>query len=302
MDVRLSLRHVFRGHAAGVYALEEGFNDHSFFSGSSDRYVAGWNVASLDQSGFTALFPSPVYSLLHLSVSGRLLGGTGMGQIHVLNTQARTEERVIQAHEGSVFALALNAAKSEVWSGGGDGWLNCFDIHTWELKHRYFFGQAKVRGIVLDPACQKIAVTVGTGYCHVLDVHGHELWRVEANGLSCNAALWSDDGGTLITGGRDARLRWFELGREKPLLELDAHRYSVYSLKLHPSGDWFASSSRDASIKCWSMADGQFLGRVTRLEGDGHSHSVNHLLWLDAATLLSASDDRTIKLWDCLFD
>jgi hypothetical protein len=302
MDVRLTIRHVFRGHSAGVYALEKGFAEHTFFSGSSDRYLAGWNIPSLDQSGFTALFPSHVYALLHLPEYGCLLGGTGIGHIHVINTQTRSEERVIQAHDGSVFALALNPAQNEVWSGGGDGWLNCFDLQTWELKRRFFLGQGKVRGMVLDSKGQKMAVCVGTGFCHVFDVFGHELWRVEAHALSCNAALWSPDGRGLITGGRDARLRWFELGQERPLLELDAHRYAIYSLKIHPSGRWFASSSRDASIKCWGIEDGQFLGRVTRLEGGGHSHSVNQVLWLDDATLLSASDDRTIRVWDCRCD
>lgn len=299
MDVRLTLRHIFRGHAAGVYTLEPGFAQHTFFSGSSDRYSAGWGIDSLDQSGFTALFPSPVYALLHVPGSHVLLGGTGLGQIHVLNTQTRTEERVMQAHEGSVFSIALNASQGEVWSGGGDGWLNCFDLHTWELKRRMFFGQGKVRSLVPDPSSTHMAVCVGTGFCHVLDAGGRELWKVEAHALSCNAALWSLDGNVLITGGRDARLRWFELGHQKPLFELDAHRYAIYNLKMHPSGQWFASASRDASIKCWNIKEGNFLTRVTQLEGNGHSHSVNHLLWLDESTLLSASDDRTIRLWDC---
>ena len=59
----------------------------------------------------------------------------------------------------------------------------------------------------------------------------------------------------------------------------------------------------DKSIKVWDAETFQLLKVIDKARHAGHGTSVNRLLWTNHNNLLvSASDDRSISIWDLTFN
>ncbi|MBK7939593.1 MAG: hypothetical protein IPJ82_22020 [Lewinellaceae bacterium] len=83
----------------------------------------------------------------------------------------------------------------------------------------------------------------------------------------------------------------FRLVSEQP-----AHLFTLNHIVFSPDGQFFATASRDKTIKIWDAATFQLLKVVDTIRNGGHINSVNRLLWLPGC-LVSCSDDRTVMLW-----
>jgi WD40 repeat protein len=81
-----------------------------------------------------------------------------------------------------------------------------------------------------------------------------------------------------------------------------AHLYAINHLDFSPNGKHFVTCSMDKSIKVWDAEKLKLLKVIDRARHAGHGTSVNKVLWTKYQDqLLSASDDRTISVWNLIF-
>ncbi|MBL0095096.1 MAG: hypothetical protein IPP46_00440 [Bacteroidetes bacterium] len=112
-----------------------------------------------------------------------------------------------------------------------------------------------------------------------------------------NALCFSPDSRSFLSGSRDAHLHLYETASLKLMEAIPAHNFSIYDIAFDPSGMFFATASRDKTVKTWDFSTMGVLERLEGNDGKGHINSVNKLLWLENGTLLSAGDDRAIQAW-----
>eukprot|EP00037_Helgoeca_nana_P021880 m.221718 g.221718 ORF g.221718 m.221718 type:complete len:489 (+) comp25807_c2_seq2:263-1729(+) len=109
--------------------------------------------------------------------------------------------------------------------------------------------------------------------------------------------------GLLTSASADKTVRLWCVERKRPefgecFSVLEEHRDSVYSIAKFPDGTTMATGSADTTVVIWKGAGHTHhyvRSRVLR----GHTKLVYSLVAVGPAYLASASDDWTIRLWDC---
>ncbi|KAK4532543.1 hypothetical protein CCYA_CCYA12G3400 [Cyanidiococcus yangmingshanensis] len=99
------------------------------------------------------------------------------------------------------------------------------------------------------------------------------------------------DSAKLLTGSSDKTVTWLDVHTQKVLCIGKGHDDVVSALSAEPASGLVASGSWDRTVRLWKH--GQSLQTL-----EGHQASVWALLFLSETKLLSASADRTIRLWD----
>lgn len=119
---------------------------------------------------------------------------------------------------------------------------------------------------------------------------GHKNWVL--------AVAWSPDGRRVVSGGMDNTIRvWDTTTGQQEGKELKGHSKWITSLSwqpIHkdPECNRFVSGAKDCSLKIWDAS-----GRMV-LALSGHSHAVTCVKWGGEGLVYSASQDRTIKVWE----
>ncbi len=113
--------------------------------------------------------------------------------------------------------------------------------------------------------------------------------------LSANTFLILDDK-HIITGGRDAYIRLWDLSFTIPAIkiEIPAHMHAIYSIIR--IDEYVVTASMDKSIRIWRLPDLTLLKHIDAAKG-GHRFSVNGLIKISRNAFFSYSDDSTIIKW-----
>ena len=81
---------------------------------------------------------------------------------------------------------------------------------------------------------------------------------------------------------------------QAPMLRLnDIHPLGATDVEFNHSGNMIATGGYLGEIYIWKIPEGKKLYTLKQ-----HEHSVTGLIWVDDNTLLSASEDGQITLWD----
>ena len=290
------------GHATSIYALCPGVIPGTIISGSGDKHIAQWNVKDGTQDKFSARFPSPVFSLLHLKSFSQLWVGTANGHIHVLDTDKKQEIHAFAFHSAQVFDISFSAADNAVFTCAGDGTVAVFDPHKLCNLHFRKFSENKIRS--LDFYDDLILLAEGSGKTILIQSDQFQPLRsFQTDKFATNCYYVDKSNRRLVSGGRDAHLRMWDLAVDfQPLMDFPAHHFAIYKILYAENHHFFITASRDKSIKIWSDNFAPLL-KITKESHHSHAYSVNTLCWMEEENILvSAGDDRLLMGWELLLD
>jgi len=291
-----------KGHNSPIYTLTNGFLENSFLSGSGDKIVAQWGFDSGRFENFSVKLPGVVYSILVTHDQSFLLIGTASGSLHIIDTRLKKEIKYFQFNKGGIFKIIALKAKNSIVLSTVNGVLIELDLDSYLIQKEVSVSNSKIRCICSDEQNDKLYVSDGTGFFHVYELSTFRLLTsILAHQQSCNVVRLHPEQALLITGGKDAYLNVFDLMSFKKVKSIPAHNYAIYDICFLKGTDFFATASRDKTIKLWNSTNIDFLLRINKENHQGHTHSVNALCWNEQFKLLaSAGDDRKIILWELL--
>jgi len=294
--------HTCTGHRAAIYALAPGRDARHFLTAGGDGWVVEWDLDNPENGKVIANTETQIFALHAFPDRSRILAGNMNGGMHWILRDQPELTRNVQHHQKGVYDL-LEHGKS-LFSAGGDGVLTRWDSAAAKTIESFQLSNQALRALAISEPRHEIAVGASDHHIYILDTETlalkHQLKNAHENSVFTLA--FSPDGQHLLSGGRDARLKVWEVGSWQLAPETPAeaaHLFTINHIAFSPDGKLFASASRDKTLKIWDAQSFQLLKVVDTLRMGGHINSVNRLMWMEDC-LVSVSDDRSAMIWAIL--
>ncbi len=299
--MKVNRLHSLKGHRDAIYALQPSPVDSKFFSAGGDGMVVLWDQQSPEDGEVIAKLPNSVYSLHFHTPSGLLIAGQNFEGIHVLDWTSKKEVASLQLTKAAIFDI--QSVGNALLVSTGDGAVHLINLDTMTKISTQVRSEKSARTIAINRSSGDIAVGYSDYYIRVFDstLSLKKEWQAHTN--SVFTLRYTPDDRFLISGSRDARLKVWDLQADySQAAEVVAHMYAINYLEFSPDGKHFVTCSMDKSIKVWLSDELRLLKVIDKARHAGHGTSVNKLLWTGYRNqLVSASDDRTISLWEIIF-
>jgi WD40 repeat protein/serine/threonine protein kinase len=326
--------HTTLAHSGSVRCFAFTPDGKTLVTGSEQRTVKTWDVATGRERASLKVFPAPVVDLA-ISPDGRTLAATsgwdhGLNMLWDLSTQPPRET----LHLDAALAVAFSPDGKTLVTGDAYGRVRLWDVTTGRELAKRLTSLGKVYAVAFSPGGETLAIAT--------ENQGVRLWEpTTGRGWTCphRASVFSvafaPDGKTLASGCANGTVALWDLAapdKEPPALAhtlgigrlafsatgellaatgggramvwdartareraiLHGHAASDGALAVSPDGKTLATGAGDHTIQLWEVSTGR-----ERAVLHGHTEDVWDLGFSpDGSTLASASYDKTLRLWD----
>ena len=274
-----------------------------FFSGAGDGMVVLWDLDAGDQGKLIAKLPNSVYALHYLHDANMLIAGHNYEGIHLLDWENKQEVGSLKLSDQAIFDI--KSYHDHLYIGDASGLVSVVSYAEMRCIHKIKDAEKSARSIAVNTIAGHLAVGYSDHRVRIYSLDDYRLIKeIKGHGNSVFSVKYSPDGQILMTAGRDAHLKVWDVATDYSSLEdIVAHMYAINNLDFSPDGKHFVTCSMDKSIKVWDAHTFKLLKVIDKARHAGHGTSVNKLLWTGHEELLiSAGDDRAISVWDLEFN
>ena len=196
-------------------------------------------------------------------------------------------------HGGPVKGIAISGDGTRALTAGFDYSVILWDLARQKVLARLVGHEAGVNAAAFLPDGRRGVSASDDGSLILWDLEQRTAiarWRGHRGKVAALAV--SPDGRTVASGGWDHEVRlWDAATGISPVL--GGHGANVNAVAFAPDGTTLASGDYDGHILLWRVADGSL---VATLPVNGFS--INALVFAPDGRLLSASSDKTVRVWD----
>lgn len=294
--------HTLSGHRDSVYTVQKGKNANDLFSAGGDGMVVKWDMKTPETGELIAKFPNSVYALHYLHEGDKIIAAQNFEGIHLLDYAHKKEIKSLRLTKSYIFDV--QSLGNKIFAAGGDGVVYVIDIREWIILDRLEYSQKSARTLAIHKERNELIVGYSDNFIRVFDLFDHRMKQEwEAHNNSVFTIRFAQDGNCLVSGSRDAHLKaWDVADGYVQVQDIAAHMYTINHIAFSPNGKHFVTCSMDKSIKVWDSTEFKLLKVIDKARHAGHGTSVNKLVWTSFNNqLVSASDDRTLSIWEIIF-
>lgn len=235
---------------------------------------------------------------------GRVLSGSADGTVKLWDLRSREILRTFTGHWNGVTALAIAAEGRRVLSGAGDGTLAVWDLASGELGRRFAAHDGAITAVAISPDGTGALSASLDGTLTLWDLGlGERLRRFTGLATPISAVAMTPGGTRALTASLDEEviLRDMVTGER---LRAFAGGDAITALAIRPDGESVLFGTCCGYVDAREVSTGEPIGQL-RQHG-GPLMPVNVAVGAlavspDGRLALSASLDRTLKLWDLCY-
>ena len=295
--------HKLAGHSQTITALAFSPDSRFVASGSRDRSVRIWDVASGASSvlrnvgSVEDLAFAPYGNRLGVATKGvapkngeLLIFALGSG---VDARMPEEPESTFDSGGGAATAIAFGPRGRRLLSGSTEGLIHLWDLISQTKVATVDCGLSPVLSLSVASSGGLFAATTEDGLLRIVNSDRGEIIAQRSLGMTiANDCAFLQDGRLMLACG-DGVMRLFNLD-DSSLTSVHGHLASVTAVAVSGLGATMISGSSDGTLKLWSCYS--FLPTTLLM---GHQANVRDLTFDPSGkTLATASDDGMIWLWD----
>ncbi|NMG09341.1 CHAT domain-containing protein [Brasilonema sp. UFV-L1] len=280
---------VLTGHKAAVTSVSFSPNSKAIASASLDQTIKIWNRDGQLLRTLTG-HKAAVTSVSFSPNSKMIASGSEDRTIKIWNLDGQ-ELATLTGHEAAITSVSFSPDGKTIASASLDGMIKLWSLDGQEL--RTFAGhKAALTSVSFSHDGKTIASASLDGMIKLWNLDGQELATLTGHEAAITSVSFSPDGKTIASASLDGMIKLWNLDGQE-LKTLTGHLRGVTSISFSPDSKTIASSE-DNIIKLWSL-DGEELSTIT----GRHKGAINSISFSpDGKTLVSASQDKTLILWN----
>jgi Tol biopolymer transport system component len=242
------------GHTSSVTAVAFSPDGKTVVSGSLDRTLRLWDVASV-QSLRTLEGHTYAVTAVAFSPDGKtVVSGSDDGTLRVWDVASVQSLRTLEGHTYAVTAVPYSPDGKTIVSGSYDGTLRVWDVARGQSLRTLQGHTAAVNAVAYSPDGKTVVSGSYNGTLRVWDVaSGQSLRALQGHTASVRAVDWSPDGKTTISGSSDGTLRVWDVASQQSLRILQDHAAAVLAVSWSPDGKMVVSGSDDRTLRVWPI-------------------------------------------------
>jgi WD40 repeat protein len=324
-----------RGVAAGVVLTPDGAHA---VSASYDRTLRVWNIATGNLTRTLIGHQAQVSAVAVTPDGCRAVSASYDKSLKVWDLSDGRELCSLRGHADTVRAVAIAPDGRTAISGCADGTVGFWDLASGTCKAITKVHNGLVSAVAITPDGRRLISASTDGSISVWDFASRgKLLTLEAHKAEVRTIAVSPKGDRLVSASADRTLKIFDLATGEELRTLAGHAGDINGLAITRDGRYIVSASWDSTLRVWDLPSGRHLQtlegpcpavlgvavtpdmskavttcldgtlHVWRLSFDDHtpveraSHrgSVRDIaISLDGRSVISASSDATLKVWD----
>ena len=296
--IQVNKLHTLTGHNDCIYALREGADPRFFFTGAGDGMVVEWDLDHPKDGKLLARLPHSVYALEVDHKRNTLIVGHNYEGVHVIDLFEKKESWSLKLGTAAIFDLKIFG--DELYVATGDGVLFVVDLESRAIKKHIKLSTKSIRVLAIAPSKKLLALGFSDHSIQILDLAqgAAPIARLEGHSNSVFALDFSPGEEVLVSGGRDACLKFWNTNSYFLEENIVAHLYAINYLSFREDGKYLVTCSMDKSLKIWDSTSRNLLKVIDKARNAGHGTSINKVFWSTySGVIVSVSDDRTIAIW-----
>lgn len=298
LKIQVNKLQTLKGHNDCIYALTEGPDPRFIYTGAGDGLVVEWDLESPKDGKLIAKLPHSIYALEVDKERNLLFIGHNYEGIHVIDLQEKKEIWSLKITDKAIFDIKVFG--NQLYVGTGDGILIILNMDERAVIKHIKLSNKSIRVMAVAGIKRHLAIGLSDHSIKILDLaNGFEpLANLEGHRNSVFGLAYSPDEGSLVSGSRDAQLKFWSTDHYQLSQNIVAHLYAINSLYFREDGKFLVSCSMDKSIKIWNPTTKKLLKVIDKARNAGHGTSINKVIWSTyQGNIISISDDRTISIW-----
>lgn len=271
-------------------------------NGSDSSYLSSSSLATRRRAA-SASFPCTVLCsqstpILSMGIhQGRVACGLADASINVLETQNPEKRVKLEGHTDAVVAVQLRG--NTLISGSRDHTLRAWDLRATPKKRQLFsFFSSHGSSSSSTPLAASSLNGELTGEVDGACVSKKSLvWKGHTGAITCleMGRQLSTDRSLIGSGSEDGTIRLWDTTRENSVALLGNGKSGVSCLRFLALYDYLVSGCKEYSLKVWDLTESKLKTNI-----QAHRGSILDIQ-ITGDRLVTASNDRIVKVWDAHF-